>query len=125
MLAEGVAHPAGLKIAHAEQEAAKAAIPAATTFPRGQFTFNRRFFETKFAGFFGVVRRDAEKDMVLLIKAARGTYHGNRISRITSNDLHLQVHHGATSEEVMIPFRRLKKSFLAQRRALIARTIEC
>ena len=26
--------------------------------------FNRRFFETKFSGFFGMVRRDTEKDMI-------------------------------------------------------------
>ncbi len=39
----------------------------------GQYTFNRRFIETKFVNFFGVVRRDAGKDMVLVIKSARGT----------------------------------------------------
>ena len=109
MLAEGVAHPAGLKLEHAHEQPEKPAILPATTYPRGQFTFNRRFFETKFAGFFGVVRRDAEKDMVLVIKAARGTYVGDRISRITSNDLHLQVHHLGASQEVMIPFQEIKE----------------
>jgi hypothetical protein len=64
-------------------------LPPTTTYQRGQFTFNRRFIETKFAGFFGVVRRDADRDMVLVIKSSRGEYIGQRISRIAANDLHL------------------------------------
>ena len=42
--------------------------PETQVFQRGQFTFNRRFFETKFSGFFGMVRRRAEKDLVLVVK---------------------------------------------------------
>jgi hypothetical protein len=108
MQAADAEHPAGLKLAH-EPEAAKPALPATQTFQRGQFTFNRRFFETKFPGFFGVVRRDADRDMVLVIKAARGEYAGQRISRIAANDLHLQVQHGHASEEVMIPFQEIQE----------------
>ncbi len=106
------AAPGGLHISHASRtEAAPAggALPAAQIFQRGAFTFNRRFLETKFAGFFGVVRRDAEKDMILVIKAARGEYHGTRISRISANDLHLQVVKGSASEEVLIPFTEIKE----------------
>jgi len=99
----------GLKIAHQEPEKTAPAIPAATTFQRGQFTFNRRFFETKFPGFFGVVRRDADRDMVLAIKASRGQFTGHRISRIAANDLHLEVQKGQASEEVMIPFVEIQE----------------
>jgi hypothetical protein len=99
-----------LKLAHQETEKdKKPSLPQTTTFQRGQFTFNRRFFETKFSGFFGVVRRDADKDMVLVIKAARGEYVGQRISRIAANDLHLQVQRGPASEEVMIPFQEMQQ----------------
>ena len=98
----------GLHIAHAPAPAA-AALPQTQIFQRGAFTFNRRFLETKFAGFFGVVRRDAEKDLILVIKAARGEYHGTRISRISANDLHLQVIKGNASEEVLIPFTEIKE----------------
>jgi hypothetical protein len=101
-----------LHIAHAspaESKSATSALPQTQTFQRGAFTFNRRFFETKFPGFFGVVRRDAEKDMVLVVKAARGEYTGTRISRITGNDLHLEVHKGGASEEVLIPFTEIKE----------------
>jgi hypothetical protein len=111
MQAEGVAHPAGLKL-HTDPAAAAAAssaLPEPVIFQRGQFTFNRRFIETKFAGFFGVVRRDADKDMVLLVKSARGLYVAERISRIAANDMHLQVRKGHATEEVMIPFQEIQE----------------
>jgi len=107
MLDPSVSHPAGLHLAHEEKPAAS--LPQTVTYQRGQFTFNRRFIETKFPGFFGVVRRDAEKDMLLVFKSARGQYAGNRITRIAQNDLHLQVPHGATNEEVMIPFQEIQE----------------
>lgn len=115
MQAAGAEHPTGLKLAGSEPSDGvklgqfeggeqKPAVPPTTTYQRGQFTFNRRFFETKFPGFFGVIRRDADRDMVLVIKCARGEYIGQRISRIAANDFHLQVQRGHASEEVMIPF---------------------
>jgi hypothetical protein len=107
MAAEGAAHPSGLKLAHTEP--AKAALPPTTTYQRGQFTFNRRFFETKFPGFFGVVRRDADRDMVLVLKCVRGEYVGQRISRIAANDLHLQVQKGQATEEVLVPFVEIQE----------------
>jgi hypothetical protein len=99
----------GLHISHTPAGPAGTTLPPTQTFQRGAFTFNRRFFETKFAGFFGVVRREGEKDMLLVIRSARGEYHGTRVSRITSNDLHLQVVKGGASEEVLIPFTEIKE----------------
>jgi hypothetical protein len=84
-------------------------IPAAQVFQRGAFTFNRRFIETKFSGFFTIVRREAEKDLVLVIKAARGTFAAQRITRITGNEFYVQVQKGAASEEVMIPFAEIQE----------------
>jgi hypothetical protein len=117
MQAEGASHPAGLKLAHFESEKDESGIPATTTFQRGQFTFNRRFFETKFPGFFGVVRRDADRDMVLVIKSARGEFMGQRITRIAANDLHLQVQRGHASEEVLIPFQDVQEIQLKHKNA--------
>jgi hypothetical protein len=88
---------------------AQPAIPQTQVFQRGAYTFNRRFFETRFPGFFGVVRREAEKDMVLGVKAARGEYTATRISRIASNELHFQVQKGSASEEIMIPFSEIQE----------------
>jgi hypothetical protein len=115
MQAEGAQHPSALRLAgsgpsdavkvgHFEGEEEKPGLPQTVIYQRGQYTFNRRFFETKFAGFFGVIRRDADRDMVLVIKSSRGEYTGQRISRIAANDFHLQVQRGHASEEVMIPF---------------------
>ncbi len=108
MHADGAQHPASLKLAHSD-EGPKSTLPETIVYQRGQYTFNRRFFETKFPGFFGVVRRDADKDMLILIKSARGEYAGQRISRIAANDLHLQVQRGHASEEVMIPFQEIQE----------------
>jgi len=104
-----VAHPAGLKLAQTEAGHDKPAIPETVTYQRGQFTFNRRFIETKFPGFFGVVRREADRDMVLNIKTSRGEYVGQRISRIAANDLHLEIEKGGTREEVLIPFQEIQQ----------------
>ncbi len=116
MHADGAVHPTSLKL-HSEPEAQKSALPETVTYQRGQFTFNRRFFETKFPGFFGVVRRDADKDLVLVIKSSRGEYVGQRISRIAASDLHLQVQRGHATEEVLIPFQEIQEIRLKHRDA--------
>jgi hypothetical protein len=102
-------HAGGLHLAHEAPAAAASDIPETLVFPRGKFTFNRRFFETKFPGFFGVVRRDADKNMHLIIKAARGEYDCTRISRITSSEMHVDVHKGNASQEVTIPFSEVQE----------------
>lgn len=99
----------GVHLAHSETPAAGAALPPTQTFQRGAFTFNRRFLETKFSGFFLAVKRAADRDMVLLVKAARGTYVAQRITRITGNDMHLEVHKGPASEEVLVPFSEIQE----------------
>ena len=81
-----------------------AAVPQTQSFKRGQFTFNRRFIETKFAGFFGMLRKDAEKDLLLVIKSARGEFVATRISDIGGTDMKVDVHSGGASQQVQIPF---------------------
>ena len=101
------AAPSSLHIAR--PEAAAASLPATEVFQRGKFTFNRRFLETKFSGFFGLVRRDAEKDLLLLIKSARGEFNVHRITRIASNDLHVEVRKGAATSEIQVPFAEIQE----------------
>jgi hypothetical protein len=74
------------------------------SFKRGQFTFNRRFIETKFAGFLGMVRKDEEKHQMLIIKSARGEFAVTRISEIGATDMKVDVHAGGASQQVQIPF---------------------
>jgi hypothetical protein len=81
-----------------------AALPEPTVFRRGEFSFNRRFFETKLAGFFRLVPGEAEKDLVVLIKSSRGNFIGKRITNITPAELYLQVFHDNATADEMIPF---------------------
>jgi hypothetical protein len=87
--------------------AAAPTLPEPIVFQRGEFSFNRRFFETKFAGFFRVIPSEAEKDLVLVFKSSRGQFSGRRISRITANELYLEVVNNNASAEEMIPFAEI------------------
>jgi hypothetical protein len=79
-------------------------LPAPIIYSRGEFSFNRRFFETKLTPFFRVVLGDAEKDMLIYIKSGRGDFFGKRISRITQAELYLQVFKDDATADEMIPF---------------------
>ncbi|MBI3415865.1 MAG: hypothetical protein HY043_11210 [Verrucomicrobia bacterium] len=91
----------GLKVAaHAKPGASKAG-PEPKMFRRGDTTFNRRFFETQFPGFFRIVPSEADKDMVIGIKSGKNNYVAKRISRISSNEVGLQLQSGG---EVSVSF---------------------
>lgn len=100
-----------------EAELAASLLPATQTFPRGQFTFNRRFFETKFPGFFTLVRRDADKDMVLIFSTGRAKHVVQRITRVGAAELHLQVQRGSGSEEITVPFAEIQEVVLKHKDA--------
>ncbi len=89
------------------EQPAQPAVPQPVVYPRGQFTFNRRFFETKFAGFLKMVPGEAERDKVIYIKSARGEHTGHRLSKVEPNELYLQVKKGNATEDVMIPFSEI------------------
>ena len=93
-------------------------LPPTKHFARGKYTFNRRFFETNFPGFFTVVRRESDRDFVLLFKAARGEYSVHRVTRINANEMYVQVlHKGNPGEEVMVPFIEVKEVILKHKDA--------
>ncbi len=105
--------PGGIHIASSSwQQAPPADKPAPQIYRRGQFMFNRRFFETKFPAFFSLVRREGDKDMVLLVKTPRGQYEVQRITRIAANDMHFEVAQGAARQEVMVPFGEIQEIHL-------------
>jgi hypothetical protein len=93
--------------AAAVEQVAQPSLPQPVVYPRGQFTFNRRFFETKFAGFMKMVPGEAERDKVIQIKSARGEYTGQRFSKIEPNEVYLQIKKGTVSEDVMLPFSEI------------------
>jgi hypothetical protein len=90
-----------------EAQPAQPALPQPVVYARGQFTFNRRFFETKFAGFLKMVPGDAERDKVIYIKSARGEYTGHRFSKVEPNEVYLQIRKGTATEDVMLPFNEI------------------
>jgi hypothetical protein len=104
----GAAQPvaAGIQIVEASwQKDAPAAGPAPPQiFQRGQFTFNRRFFETKFSGFFAMFRREAEKNLMLTVKTGRTLLVVERITRIATNEMHVEIVQGTGKKEIMVPF---------------------
>jgi len=108
----GAAQPvaAGIHIVEAswQKEASAAANPSEPQiFQRGQFTFNRRFFETKFSGFFAMIRRESEKNLMLTVKTGRALFVVERITRIATNEMHVEVAQGAAKQEVMVTFAEI------------------
>jgi hypothetical protein len=108
----GAAPPAaaGIHIVEAswQKDASAAASPSEPQiFQRGQFTFNRRFFETKFSGFFAMIRRESEKNLMLTVKTGRALFVVERITRIATNEMHVEVVHGAAKQEVMVTFAEI------------------
>jgi hypothetical protein len=87
-----------------EELPAEPQLPPTIIYQRGQFIFNRRFCESKFAPYFRPTLGDAEKDMVIIIKSARGEFTGHRFAKAEQNEIYLQTYKGAASEEVMIPY---------------------
>lgn len=93
----------GLRVATAEAKP-EAGKGGRKIFKRGDYTFNRRFLETQFSGFFRIVPLETEKDLVLVINTPKQEYVGRRISRISSNELFLQLQQGGGTKEVRVLF---------------------
>ncbi|WCJ60840.1 hypothetical protein NXS98_06840 [Fontisphaera persica] len=100
-----------------ETAPAQPQYPPPQVFKRGQFIFNRRFFETKFAPFFRPVLGEEEKDMVIIIRSARGEYIGHRFSKAEPNHVFLQIYKGNASEEVMLPFVEINEVIIKHKDA--------
>ena len=73
---------------------AGAASAYGQVYNRTSTTFERRFFETKFTGFFRVVPGDAEKDLLMVVKTPKSEIVGVRVTRISANEIHLQLQRG-------------------------------
>ena len=115
---EGVL-PEAEAAALAEQQAVEEAnrLPDTQSYKRGQFTFNRRFIETKFAGYFHLVRSEADKDMVMHFSTARGEYEVQRIASIGADAVNLQVNASGASQEVTIPFLEIQEVIIKHKDA--------
>lgn len=79
----------GLSLASTQEKGGAGGGPVTKTYTRNDTQFTRKFFESTFPGFFRMVLGEAEKDLVIVIKAARNEYVAKRISRISATDVHL------------------------------------
>lgn len=79
---------------------------AGQIFKRSDTTFNRRFFETTFGGFFRVVPGEDVKDLVMVFKTAKNEVVGKRVTRITGNEMHVMLQLGG---EVPVAFGEISE----------------
>lgn len=86
----------GLGLAGGGAPAGKAAgNPAySQVYNRTNATFDRRFFETKFTGFFRVAPAEPEKDLVIVVKTQKQEIVAARVSRISASEIHFQLQRG-------------------------------
>jgi len=89
--------------------------PPPQVFQRGQFTFNKRFIETKFSGYFGMARTGEAKNFDFFVRTAAGTFEVNRITRIAANDVHVETVQGGTVREILVPFGDIQEIQLRPR----------
>jgi hypothetical protein len=90
-----------------EPEPEPVVLPETKLFKRGQFNLNRRFVESKFAGFFRAVPGENEKDMVLVVRAAQGEFISNRILKATNTEVTFAVSKGDAFMDKVIPLNDL------------------
>lgn len=102
--------------AAAQEAAAEAASHTAAAaakeevYSRGQTTFNKRFFETKFAAFFGVSRREEDRLKQVTFKTLKGDFIAQRITRITASEIYIDAEReGGGSVEMALQFPEIKE----------------
>jgi hypothetical protein len=61
------------------------------SFGRGEFTFNRRFFETQFADFLPTANEQAAAGLVMDFQTQHGHVLGNRINRMNASEVIVRV----------------------------------
>ena len=105
-----------------EPETPRVPLPPPQVFAKGEFTFNRRFFESKFPGFFRLVPSETEKDMLISIKAARGHFTGRYISKINQTELYLQVFKNEVTADEMIPFIEIQEIVVRHKDSILQRS---
>jgi hypothetical protein len=82
-------------------------------FARGKFTFNKRFIETKFAGYLGTLKGDALK-FSMELKSPKGVFHVERITMVAAAEL---VFEATGSGPVTVPFAEIQEIKLTPKAA--------
>jgi hypothetical protein len=79
--------------------------PEAQIFARGRFTFNKRFIETKFAGYVGVPKGDANL-FTMELKAGAGQFTVERIAQVNTTDAIFET---VERGQITIPFADIQE----------------
>lgn len=101
----------------AEEQAIVSAYPPPTIYKRGQFIFNRRFFESKFNVFFKSTLDEADRDNVVIIRTSRGEFVGQRFARLAPNDITFVTGLGGSHQEVTIQFQEVSEIIIKHKDA--------
>lgn len=91
--------PAEIQISEASWKKEEEKKPEAQVFVRGKFTFNKRFVETKFAGYLVEPKGDALK-FTMRLKAAQGQFTVTRIMQVAATDVIVET---AERGQVTVP----------------------
>jgi len=82
-------------------------------FARGKYTFNKRFLETKFAGFIGELKGEG-KTYTMEVRTAKQLLSIERIQQITANEVIFET---VQSGQVVVPFGDLQEITLNPKKA--------
>lgn len=85
------------------------APPGAIVYRKPEHRFNRRFFEMNFGSFMRVAQPEDGEPKNIIIKSARGTFMGRRITKLTDADLQLQTFKGFATAEELIPLDEIRE----------------
>ena len=90
-----------------------AKVPDALVFSRGKYTFNKRFMETKFAGYIRELKGDALK-FSMIIRTAQAEHAVGHITQVGQTDL---VFESAEGGPVTLPLAEIQEILLCPREA--------
>ena len=108
--AEAVAPAPEIPTAPEEALPPSSKVPDALVFSRGKYTFNKRFMETKFAGFIRELKGDALK-FSMLIRTAQVEYAVGHITQVGQTDLIFETAEGS----VTVPLAEILEILLCPR----------
>ena len=96
--------PQRLQVVPSWQPAQEEKKPQPQIFSRGKFTLNKRFIETKFAGYIGEPRGDA-KNFTMEIKTLKETIIVECIKQVGATEAILETPHG----QLTLPFADIQE----------------
>ena len=85
--------PEAKKMSFAQTGAKKSGLKP-QTWARGDTRFDRSFFQNNFPNFFKTVLGEAERGFALALKTGKREYIGQRITRISGTDIHMELLNG-------------------------------